>query len=862
MDAKKAKKRAFRACLPCRARKVRCIVTGACQPCMNCKLDEKDCNFAKAAGTHPGFPRNRRGSETPDSHSSTDCYRSTQSPRGSDASGIDCTEQRASSNQINKPPGKPLSPTSNPNHPETLGLLYDPTDPSYSFLQAPKTQTILPQDLEFLNNQGCFIVPQRSVLDEFIHHYFSFIHPILPILNEADFWALYDSGLDGRSQDRISIIVLQGMLFTSCTFVSQETIKALGFRTTQDAKYSFYRRAKLLYDFGYERSSIAIAQAAVLLSHSHLIPLPYGGYKQLGSLWLGIAIHHARDARAHQYCSATPNNPMSPEEAKRHNVLKRLWMCCIICDRVIPLTSRQSIKITKSNFDFEGSPILNCDDLSDEFYHSNIYDSTTKIHLAQVNVKLVELCVILTDVLALSSSIRDNPAWGLSQRMAETNQASLCRIQLQRWYNTFLEMKSAMNGKLIQDSGSEGRGSSVVLFTNLAEMYYHSARLALCHYEMLYLGLAMSSSNPNLKITDMFEKSYELQNATSQITECLAELTRLRLIRWLPMSAVGCTAFPLALQILDVELFQPKHHNVSVATRTPFFADHQQQRLNMLIDAMKTYRPRYYIVDWVARTIRHIVSVAQQWLPSTRVRSGNGMSVASWIEILQLQPSCYLRLAMTMDLSISHGKLPEESDFPPGLRDVVRSSVTATLSPTIIPMGITHFRHLQSARETSKDTTVSKDLEAKSTPEFPSEDVLFDEGPTSLVDSIPEFDSSVGGISSGANVISSMSSNGVESTAFDNLGAWPDAFFPFNSSNQLPFLQPGPMDFQLGSNLDPCSLFDPSQWTDGQSNNEADVQQFQLDESLLEALRETASTSCRNSDERLLEQLGEAINMS
>lgn len=63
-------------------------------------------------------------------------------------------------------------------------------------------------------------MPQRSVLDEFIHHYFSFIHPILPILNEADFWALYDSGLDGRSQDRISIIVLQGMLFTSCTVSS------------------------------------------------------------------------------------------------------------------------------------------------------------------------------------------------------------------------------------------------------------------------------------------------------------------------------------------------------------------------------------------------------------------------------------------------------------------------------------------------------------------------------------------------------------------------------------------------------------------------------------------------------------------
>ncbi|KAF7557698.1 hypothetical protein G7Z17_g390 [Cylindrodendrum hubeiense] len=846
MESTKPKKRAFRACLPCRARKVRCIVTGSCQPCMNCKLDEKDCNFAKGAGTHHGFPRNRRSPETPDSRSelsSTDYHRSTHSPKGSDASVLDSIEQRVSNNQINSRPGKTCSPTSNPNQP------------------APKTQTILPQDLEFLNKQGCFIVPQRSVLDEFIHHYFSFIHPILPILNEADFWALYDSGLESRSQERMSIIVLQGMLFTSCTFVSQETLKALGFKTTQDAKYSFYRRAKLLYDFGYERSSIAIAQAAVLLSHSHLIPLPYGGYKQLGSLWGGIAIHHARDARAHQYYSMTTNTPLSPEEAKRQNVLKRLWMCCIICDRVIPLTSRQSIKITKSNFDFEGSPILSCDDLSDEFYHSNIYDSTTKIHLAQVTVKLVELCVILTDVLALSSSIRDNPSWGLSQRMAETNQASVCRIQLQRWYNTFLEMKSAMTGKLVQDSGSEGRGSSVILFTNLAEMYYHSARLALCHYEMLCLGLAMSSSNPNFKITDMFEKSYELQNAISQVTECLAELTRLRLIRWLPMSAVGCTAFPLALQILDVELLQPKRNSVSLATRAPLFADHQQQRLNMLIDAMKTYRPRYYIVDWVARTIRHIVSVAQQWLPSTRVRQGSGLSVASWMEILQLQPSCYLRLAMTMDLSISHGKLPEESDFPPGLRDVVR--IAATLSPTILSMNMSQFRQLQPATEPSeKDTITSKDFDTKSTPGFPSEDALFDEGSTSLADTVHEFDGSIGDITSGTDVLPSINQNGAESSSgFNELAAWPDALFPFNSNSPLTSVQPGLMDFQMGGNLDSTIIFDPSQWADGQSN-EAEVQNFQIDESLLETLRETASTICRDNDERLLEQIGKAMNRS
>lgn len=41
----KAKKRASRACLPCRSRKVRCILTSSAEPCINCRLDEKECIF-------------------------------------------------------------------------------------------------------------------------------------------------------------------------------------------------------------------------------------------------------------------------------------------------------------------------------------------------------------------------------------------------------------------------------------------------------------------------------------------------------------------------------------------------------------------------------------------------------------------------------------------------------------------------------------------------------------------------------------------------------------------------------------------------------------------------------------------------
>lgn len=135
--------------------------------------------------------------------------------------------------------------------------------------------------------------------------------------------------------------------------------------------------------------------------------------------------------------------------------------------------------------------------------------------------------------------------------------------------------------------------------------------------------------------------------------------------------SVGCTAFPLALQILDVKLFNSQTPNSG--TSSPSFAQHKQQQLNVLIEAMKTYRPRYDGVDWVARAVRYIVDLAQQHLPAIRTR--NGSPVSSWTEILQLQPKYYLRLAMTMDLSIRNGKLPLESDFPQSLRGIFQDKL-------------------------------------------------------------------------------------------------------------------------------------------------------------------------------------------
>jgi hypothetical protein len=75
---------------------------------------------------------------------------------------------------------------------------------------------IAPHDINFLEAQGCFRVPTRPILDEFIREYFLHIHPILPIINENTFWKMYeDYNSNLRGVPRISLLVFHAMLFAS-----------------------------------------------------------------------------------------------------------------------------------------------------------------------------------------------------------------------------------------------------------------------------------------------------------------------------------------------------------------------------------------------------------------------------------------------------------------------------------------------------------------------------------------------------------------------------------------------------------------------------------------------------------------------
>ena len=88
---------------------------------------------------------------------------------------------------------------------------------NYQFLSVGNLQNLLSGDIDYLELQGCFLVPRREILDDIVQHFFLHVHPLLPLFNEADFWQMYSQrGASEASALKTSLLVFQAFMFASC----------------------------------------------------------------------------------------------------------------------------------------------------------------------------------------------------------------------------------------------------------------------------------------------------------------------------------------------------------------------------------------------------------------------------------------------------------------------------------------------------------------------------------------------------------------------------------------------------------------------------------------------------------------------
>ncbi|SCO56719.1 related to cutinase transcription factor 1 beta [Fusarium fujikuroi] len=681
-----ARRRASQACMNCRARKVRCDVVRNPQRCTNCALDDTECTVVarrvkyrkrppvtaerqKPMVFRNSFSQQQESKDTavtgpispycldqesllfgsPSDHSPESPSTCFDNIEGLTATG--CTDEANQQPVVRREVYHDPEPYGAPDD-TCARLSIEPNTRShitysyYPFLTVDMSG-LEPDDVHYLGSRNCLSLPTPDALDDFIREYFLHVHPGLPLLDEAQFWAVYSGDKEPCEGSRISLFLFQAMLFTSCSFVPFSTLKCLGFTSRRNAREKYYRRAKLLLDVCSGRDLVSNAQGALLLTY-------YATSRdraRTNSILLATAIQYAQGVEADQF------HRRPDQDSDMTNRLKRLWWCCIVRDRILPLGVRRQLHITSINPALDH---LTEQDFAEEIQGSQVYSSQTKRSLVQLFISLCELAIPFTSVVqtvyGMGQSVVDaiSPMIGNQEQIQES--IRFCEASLDAWFD-----KATI--QFPTPAGIISTEKSLVLYTNLMYIYYYSARVALYQYEAFVVSLASPGAGMDDKL---HQTRLQLEDATLGITDNLKELVQLKVAKFLPVSIIAYAALPLVLHILDVKL-----------AKLPSQTARKQGRLNIYMEAMKGLQNLYDGVDDVWTFIRSAIDSATSgtldtcssradFAPSSSTCSKPSASLQvadDWGKFLLQEPILYFRLSRTIDLSLAVGCYAEDSSL-------------------------------------------------------------------------------------------------------------------------------------------------------------------------------------------------------
>ncbi|KAJ5606205.1 hypothetical protein N7510_008986 [Penicillium lagena] len=143
--------------------------------------------------------------------------------------------------------------------------------------------------IETLQKQGVFDLPSQETSQALLEAYFHYSLAALPILDRSRFLVTVEEG-------SFSHLLLNAICLAATMYCSDSVIADAGFVSRYAASLTFYRRAKFLYDAGYETDAIATIQATFLICHwwSGLLEHKDPWY------WLGISAGMAQALGMHQ----------------------------------------------------------------------------------------------------------------------------------------------------------------------------------------------------------------------------------------------------------------------------------------------------------------------------------------------------------------------------------------------------------------------------------------------------------------------------------------------------------------------------------------------------------------------------------
>ncbi|KAI4725828.1 hypothetical protein E4T49_06426 [Aureobasidium sp. EXF-10728] len=283
-------------------------------------------------------------------------------------------------------------------------------------------------ELRILHERGAFLLPPRQLCDELVDAFFTWIAPVVPVIDRNKFMKRYRD-----PKNPPSLLLLQAILLAGsrvCT--NAQLMDANG--STTPAAMTFYKRAKALFDANYEDDRITIVQAVILMGWYW--EGPEGKMREKPSVahecqsdiasdvtknvfyWSRVAVVIAQGAGMHR---SVEKSQLSQQDKR---LWKRIWWTLFTRDRSVAVALGRPCGINIEDSDVE---MISEDDFIEDETDQNPEYPLNLIHI-HFFLNYVKLCEIMGLVLSQNYSVA-------SQKRGRNNAIDLthCDMALADW---------------------------------------------------------------------------------------------------------------------------------------------------------------------------------------------------------------------------------------------------------------------------------------------------------------------------------------------------------------------------------------------------------------------------------------------
>ncbi|KAL2151863.1 hypothetical protein VTH82DRAFT_5047 [Thermothelomyces myriococcoides] len=595
-EGKVTKRRAARACVSCRARKVRCdVVEGA--PCGNCRWDDVECIVQESRRRKKNLPYNCGPAAVGTRAGSAEALRTKSIGAAPPVITANLTKQAYAPNGT-----FPLPLNGVNSGQATNGLLYQQTHGAFgtpgstaasaaltgfspvtagipaspallhpllgsAFGQVsewpafvkPIPDRVLAEDRQYLAQKQVFSLPSLRLQNALIAAFIEYVHPYMPLLELHDFLRVVNdrSGASGK----VSLFLYHAVMFSATAFVDETLLKEAGYASRRDARRAFFYRTRLLYDFDYETDRLILVQGLLLMTYWYETP---DDQKDTWH-WMGVAISLAHTIGLHRDPAKTPMIP------RKQKLWKRVWWSCLMRDRLVALGMRRPTRIKSEDFDV---PPLSEDDFEIEPLPAEnnllgpecavIHDVEMQRELAVMCIEKAKLCMLIGDMLKVQYSVLSrsgvrpehtvNSTHMLLPNKNPENMKEVEKVDqnLRDWFDGLPEpcRYRPLDSVTITDANKP-----LAVQRNLLHMIYHTTVSAL--HRPLFLP-ASPTEGPSTSVEVQETARKRVREAAEHITHMAAEMRQHSLERFLPTTGVTVILPAMIVHMLDTKSLDPE----------------------------------------------------------------------------------------------------------------------------------------------------------------------------------------------------------------------------------------------------------------------------------------------------------------